>query len=83
MPLGQILQSSNVAYMLYIIVMSTVALSPDDCSPMESSCHCLWRMDNWMNINFSLFGNKKKRFAVSKFIESMSQEPKTRSKTLV
>lgn len=69
-----------------------LALSPDDCSPLESLCHCLEQVKNGMNQNFLqlnqekteliVFGNKEKRVAVSKHLESPSSETKDQVRNL-
>ena len=87
LPLGQILQNLNVNYHSYADdTQIYLALSPDDCSPIESLCHCLEQVKNWMNQNFLqlnqekteviVFGNKEKRVTVSKQLESLSLETK-------
>ena len=92
LPLGQILQNSNVNYHSYADdTQIYIALSPDDCSPIES-CHCLEQVKNWMSQNFLqlnqekteiiVFGNKEKRVAVSKHLESLSLETKDQVRNL-
>ena len=52
LPLGQILQNSNVDYHSYAVdTQIYLAMSPDDYSPIESLCHCLEQVHNWMNQN--------------------------------
>ncbi len=93
LPLGQILQNSNVNYHSYADdTQIYLALSPDDCSPIESLCHCLEKVKNWTNQNFLqlnqekteviVFGNKEKRVAVSKHLESLSLETKDQVRNL-
>ena len=83
LPLGQILQNSNVDYHSYADdTQIYLALSPEDYSPIESLCHSLEQVNNWMNQNFLqlnqdkteviVFGSKEKRIAVSKYLESLS-----------
>lgn len=93
LPLGQILQHSNVNYHSYADdTQIYLALSPDDCSPIESLCHCLEQVKNWMNQNFLqlnrdkteviVFGNQEKRVTVSKHLESLSVETKDQVRNL-
>ena len=83
LPLGQVLQNSHVDYHSYADDRQIyIALSSDDYSPIQSSCHCLEQVTNWMNQNFLqlnqdkteviVFGNKEKRIAVSKHLQSLS-----------
>ena len=82
LPLGQVLQNSNVDYDSYADdTQIYIALSSGDYSPIQSLCHCLEQVTNWMNQNFLqlnqdkteviVFGNKEKRIAVSKHLESL------------
>ena len=60
LPLGQILQNSNVNYHSYADdTQIYLALSPDDCSPLESLCNCLEQVKNWMNQNFLQLNQEK------------------------
>lgn len=93
LPLGQILQNSKVNYHSYADdTQIYLALSPDDCSPIESLCDCLEQVKEWMNQNFLqlneekteviVFGNKEKRVAVSKHLESLALETKDQVRNL-
>lgn len=93
LPLGQILQNFNVDYHSYADdTQIYLALSPDDCSPIDSLCHCLEEVNNWMNQNFLqlnqdkteviVFGNKEKRLTVSKYLESLLLKTKDQVRNL-
>ena len=93
LPLGQVLQNSNVDYHSYADdTQIYIALSSDDYSPIKSLCHCLEQVTNWMNQNFLqlnqdkteviVFGNKEKRIAVSKHLESLSLKTRDQVRNL-
>ena len=93
LPLGQVLQNSNVDYHSYADdTQIYIALSSDDYSPIQSLCHCLEQVTNWMNQNFLqlnqdkteviVFGNKEKRIAVSKHLESLSLKTRDQVRNL-
>ena len=87
LPLGHILQNSNANYHSYADdTQIYLALYPNDYSPIQSLCHCLEQVKSWTNQHFLqlnqdktevfLFGNKEKRIAVSKDLESLSLKTK-------
>ena len=93
LPLGQVLQNSNVDYHSYADdTQIYIALSSDDYSPIQSLCHCLEQVTNWINQNFLqlnqdkteviVFGNKEKRIAVSKHLESLSLKTRDQVRNL-
>ena len=91
LPLGQVLQNSNVDYHSYADdTQIYIALSSDDYSPIQSLCHCLEQVTNWMNQNFLhrdkteviVFGNKEERIAVSKHLESLSVKTRDQVRNL-
>ena len=94
LPLGQVLQNSNVDYHSYADDMQIyIALSSDDYSPNTSHCvTVLEHVTNWMNQNFLqlnqdkteviVFGNKEKRIAVSKHLESLSLKTRDQVRNL-
>ena len=93
LPLGQVLQNSNVDYHSYADdTQIYIALSSDDYSPIQSLCHCLEQVTNWMNQNVLqlnqdkteviVFGNKEKRIAVSKHLESLSLKTRDQVRNL-
>ena len=70
LPLGQILQNSNVNYHSYADdTQIYIALSPDDCSPIESLCHCLEQVKSWMSQNFLRLNQEKTEIIVDHCVE--------------
>ena len=93
LPLGQILQNSNVNYHSYADdTQIYIALSADDYSPLTSLSNCLDQINNWMNQNFLqlnqdkteviVFGNKEKRSVVIKHLELLSIQTKDQVRNL-
>uniref|UniRef100_A0A8C5HYQ9 Reverse transcriptase domain-containing protein n=1 Tax=Gouania willdenowi TaxID=441366 RepID=A0A8C5HYQ9_GOUWI len=93
LPLGQILQNCKVDYQSYADdTQLYLSLNPDDHGPIEVLCDCLEKVNCWMSENFLqlnhdkteviVFGNKEKRTAVSKYLESRSLKAKDQVKNL-
>ena len=80
LPLGQLIKKNSIAYHSYADdTQIYLPLIPNDYTPVESLCHCIYEIDKWMSQNFLqlnknktevvVFGKKEERQKISALLE--------------
>ena len=80
LPLGQLIKKNSIAYHSYADdTQIYLPLMPNDYTPFESLCHCIYEIDKWMSQNFLqlnknktevvVFGKKEERQKISALLE--------------
>ena len=80
LPLGQLIKKNSIAYHSYADdTQIYIPLMPNDYTPVESLCHCIYEIDKWMSQNFLqlnknktevvVFGKKEERQKISALLE--------------
>ena len=93
LPLSSIMQKNKIAYHNYADdTQLYITLSSGDYSSIDSLCHCIDQINDWMCQNFLqlnkdkteiiVFGAEKERIGVTAHLESLSLKPKCQVKNL-
>ncbi len=93
LPLSQIMRTNQIDYHGYTdYTQIYLALSPNDCSPIDSLFQCIDENNSWMCQNFlqlnkdktevTAFGNKDEVLSVNAYIDSRGQTTKNQVKNI-